>query len=226
MATLSALTTSTRRALGTSDSGYFTDTLIADALDRAQLEIVEQYEVEDMIRETTIAFTSGVGALPSDYLRRVFPETDGMNGSVGRDGRDLWNDSADEDYNRVSVARFDKDVDLTWTVSTLGGTKQVQIFEADTVTLNIRYLKQPASLTASVDSGLPSYYDRAHTLLAAFIMLDERREIEAARILRIQYDEQINLAQVTDFKEMGQASQSSADRAVDKANLGDNIFTL
>ncbi len=215
MATLTTLQVAVLRRLGTSAIDLYTPDKQTEALNRARKKILMEHNIEDFIRETTISFTSGVGTLPSNYLRRVNPENPKK--------RDLWNDSASTDYLKVSIARLDDEDSDTWTIDNTTGTKQVKIIDADTVTLNFRYIYLPDDMSdPSDDSGLPSYFDDAHALFAAVLLLKDEREIETAAVVEQYYKDELFLALSTEKKEKGNPALGTQERGVSRSNLDAN----
>lgn len=189
MATLGNLIIALERRLGTSQTDVFTQAKKEEALNLARREILLQYELEDFIFEATVSFTSGVGDLPSDFLRRARGEEKSLSRRVGkvavRQGfanRDLYNATTGEDYLKVSIARFDDQRDFTWTVKQdASQVKKINIYTADTVDLTLRYVQNKADMSEDTDeSGFSPQFDYAHTLWAAYYLLQDTREYQDA----------------------------------------------
>jgi len=176
-----------QRNLGTTKP--FSSADVKDAINRLNLEYHLTYDFEEHITEGTIAFTSGVGTMPTDFLRTVWE----LQNTIDR--RDLWNSSTDKDYDRVSITVFDGDIDNTWTEK----EGSVRIFSADTVTLAIRY-RQYDEMSDDTDDNLqPKSLDIVFPLNVAYLLLFENRLYDEAGAIQ-QRLSQINMAHFAKFK--------------------------
>jgi len=215
MAQLQTLRNKVTRRLGTAVEDFYTPDKKNGALNLARTEILLRYDVDDFIKEdATISFTSGVGTLPTDFFRKVKGESNFC--------RDLFNASTEEDYQRVSIARFDDDISLTWTVKQDGaGDLKINIFEASTVTLTLRYIEEKTDMSVDTDeSGFSSQFDEAHARWAAAILLFDRRLFEEASVLRAEAEDKISEVMSREKLDRGAPTNSKFDQDTIVASPG------
>lgn len=214
MTTLATLLTDLDEKLGTSNQGYFTSSKKTTALNTARKEILIAYDIEEFITEANVVFTLGVGTLPTDFFRKV--------GKRGEKCRDLWNTSTDADYDRVDIDRFGDEDDFTWTEK-LG---QVLIFPEDTVTLRLRYIKNPTNMSSGVDvSGFSVQLDNAHAYYTAYLLLFMRRDYETAEMMRQKAIQQLDNSIAQVMMNKGDVREGTLERAMLNANRGSRDWT-
>ena len=167
MSTLSTLKSSLSRYLG-AQYIYNGDQQTA-ALNYARKYILLNYYVDEFCVETTLTFTSGKATIPSDYLRRVKLYT--------------TSDATDE-YDRVNVNDFDSDISKTWTIKDDSGTRKIWVSPDSTTSLTLRYIKLPSDMSSDSDTSyFNTWWDDAHCLIAAWWLLFNDRQPEAANKL-------------------------------------------
>lgn len=172
MASLSNLQSLLSRILGATYI-YNNDAQTA-ALNYARKYILLNYYVDEFCVETDLTLSSGKATIPSDYLRKV----------------KLYNSSDDTIYDRKNVNDFDKDIDHSWTIKDDSGTRKIWIYPTDATSLALRYIKLPTDMASGTDdSGFNAYWDNAHCLCAAWWLLSNDRQPEAANKLQLMNEE-------------------------------------
>ena len=181
---LSNLLIETQARLGTSVKTRLTTPKQTFALNTVRKRLLLEYDIANFIKEDDITITSGDGTLPTDYIRTT-KELD----KSGKE-KTLWLTSNDDEiYKKVSIERFDDNIDRTWATKqdTAGAT--FSIYEAGTDTYTMRYYFMPDNMSDSADdSGLPIHFDEIHPLLAARQLLFDDRQFESAAQLKAEAD--------------------------------------
>lgn len=198
--------------IGTAVTTRFTTAKKKEALNTARFRILMQYDIEEFIKESTVAFTSGVGTLPTDYLR------------IPLEGkRSLWNSTTLAEYQRVTIDRFDDDIDKTWTVK----EGSAQIYTADTVTLAIRYTYNPTDMSDdSDDSGFSPLLDEAHVLKAVSILLFDDRQYDIAAAMEQNANRMLSNNISRQKQEYGQQTSSSLENAFQSSRISRRSIIL
>jgi len=198
--------------LGTSVTTNFSEAKKIDALNDARRDILLTWDLQEFITETNLSFISGVGALPSGYLRTI-KELD-KNGKI----KDLWNNTTDEVYKRVTITRFDDEIDLTYTEK----QGNLYIFDDDTVTLKFRYIYLPADMSTGSDlSGIPVALEEGFIMLAARQLLFNNRQYDTAAMMSNEANKNISNHFKKQRKDYGERRKSSFDSA-----LLDELFII
>jgi hypothetical protein len=147
---------------------YNSDQMTA-ALNFARIYILLNYYIDEFCVSTSLSFTSGKATIPPDYLRwvRVY-------------------DSNGTDFTKKNVNDFDKNVNNTWTIKDDSGTRKIFVYPSDTTALTMRYIKLPADMASTSDeSGFGAQWKDAHCLVAAWWLLANDRQPEAANKLEM-----------------------------------------
>ncbi len=167
----------------------FTDAIITSALNDTRKDLLSGNDLPNFVKTVPIVFTSGVGSLPTDYFRRI-KELDEYSQE-----KSLWNDTGSQTdnqvYKKVSITRFDENEEYTWKEQ----NGIINIFTAQSVTLNLRYIYLPPNLSAtelSTDSGLPIQLDEWHALATAAKLLFYDRQYDISAQMKQQSDIMLN----------------------------------
>jgi len=174
--TLSDLLSLLTEKLGTEVATRFTEEKKIKSLNYARKRILLEHDIEEFINDTEIAFTSGVGSLPLSYLR--------MTKEVNSEGvtKSIW--TGTDIYQKVSITRFDEDIDYTWTFK----GNNLYIYPADSITLDFRYIYLPADMSDDNDlSGFTAQMEDILITLATWNLLFNDRQYEIAAQMWQQY---------------------------------------
>lgn len=140
------------------------------ALNSARNHLLLNYEISEFIVTETLTFASGVATIPTTYLR----------------GLKLFTTAQPTDfYIRYGENEFDQDIDNTWTIKDDSGTRKIFISPSSITTgTTLRFIKKPADMSADGDeSGFNTYWDDAHSALAAWWLLNNDRQPAAQATL-------------------------------------------
>ena len=158
MSTFATYNTLIEQKIANTSETFFDTEMKRQAANDTVKEILQEYDVPEMIIRATQTFASGIGTKPATYFRMVklwatdsagvetneykfLPPAD-FDAKAATDGY-FWT----EDYN-VSAAAF-----------------RLLLRPTSVTSLNIRYIKQPTEMTSdSIDSGLASSWDEATAL--------------------------------------------------------------
>jgi len=189
--------------IGTEVTTLFTDDKKINALNSARKKIITKNDFQEFVRDSDVYFPSGSASKPTGFLRTIGELNDDYN------VKDLWNDSTDQDYKRVSITKFDDNTDYTWTIK----EGSIKIYPAETVSLKLRNIYLPTDMADSDDSLLPAQLDDAHILLAAYILLFDNRQYEPAQMMKAEYESEMSAnikKAVNDFAERRTSSFQDA----------------
>jgi len=169
MSNLSTLQLLTGRKLGTQTSNIYDDDKKTYALNKARGYIIENYMIDEFVKEETITFTNGKATIPSNYLRHV-----------------RMRDSNNNVYTRVTVNHFDDNIPKTWCIkadSSDSDIRKIYVHPTSTTYLLLRYLKRPDDMASDSDeSGFEAVWDHAHATIAASILLLDDQQFEAGTL--------------------------------------------
>lgn len=143
-------------------------------------EILQKYDVPEMMKRATLTITSGKVAKPTDYVRMAKLWEIDVNGIELNEHLYLVPDIFDE---KAATAAY------WWTedYDTTDDTRKLFIRPTSTTSLEIRYIKSFTEMTDDLtDSGLSSNWDEAVAMVATSKLLksanryDESQQYEAA----------------------------------------------
>jgi hypothetical protein len=160
-------------ALGTSETVLYTNDKRLDAINKAIEHILQMYPIPQYRLDTTLAFATGVATLPTDFVRCW----------------KLWNSTNSQEYVMVDPDDFDNNISYTFTIKWNAALlpvagESVYLCPADTVTLNLRYSQTPVDMTTdSQTTRFPERWDDGIVELAAYFLLTDSRNFEAAAII-------------------------------------------
>jgi hypothetical protein len=160
-------------ALGTAETTLYTVDKRKDGINKAIEHILQMYPIPQYRLDTTLAFTSGVATLPTDFVRCW----------------KLWNSTNSVEYVMVDPSDFDNNISysftIKWNAAILpSGGESVYCYPADTVTLNLRYSQTPVDMTTdSQITRFPERWDDGIVELAAYFLLTDSRNFDAAAII-------------------------------------------
>jgi hypothetical protein len=164
-------------ALGTSETNLFTQDKRNDAINKAVEHVIQMYPIPQYTVDTTLAFTSGVASLPTDFVRCW----------------KLWNSGQQLEYVLIQPNDFDNNVSYTFTIKwntaiLPSGAESTYIYPADTVTLNFRYGQIPADMTSDSDTvRFPERWDDGIAEMAAYFLFIDSRNYDTAEIKKRLY---------------------------------------
>lgn len=161
--TLGELKIKLNYSLGTASTSLNTNERREYAINRAIEKIIEQYDMPQYTISSTLSFTSGVADLPSDFLRPLLLITDKKR------------------YERIDFDAFLRDISNTYTIQydTANSKEVVKVYPADTTSLDLWYIQQPAQLSSDSDTTrFPTYWDDAIVEYAAALLLQFNRQYD------------------------------------------------
>lgn len=172
--TLSTLKQLLTEKIGNSSTVFHDDTSRIAAINEAITNICEAYDIPQMIKKGTLAFTSGIAVIPTDYFRMV----------------KLWytNGSTNLEFTWMPPDNFDDQTATSalyyWTIdyNSITSGQSIYIVPNTITSCNIRYLKVPNVLSAASDqTSLPSFFDDATTYWAASILMRDEGNLQRAQ---------------------------------------------
>jgi len=179
MSTFSDYNTQLEMKIANTSETFFDSGTKVQAVNDAIIEILDNYDIPEMIKRDEITFVSGIKAKPDDYFRMV----------------KLWDIDANgvetSIFNYLETDKFDKlaaNSAYWWTEDYViaDGARELKVLPTDTTTIQIRYVKTPGTVDAAglTDSNLSSKWDEVVALVAAKRLFqiatrwDEAREFE------------------------------------------------
>lgn len=153
------------RALGTSETNFYTEDKRTAAINDAIINLLEQYPIAQYTRNyTEMNFSGGICPLPTDFLAPV----------------KLWNTSTNREYSMINQNDFDRNVSYTYTrvYDETYGVDNLKIYPANTVTLKFRYMRKPEALSNAADKVYfpDNWTDAIAHMAAYYLLLDARSD--------------------------------------------------
>lgn len=162
--TLGSLQIGLNASLGTSETNLYTSDKRVRAINRAVETILEQYVIPQYLIDTTLAFSNGLVAIPTDCLRpvKLFVAS---NGNV-------------QEWKIVNPDDFDNNIYQTAKVywDTTSSLEKIKIYPANSTNISFRYIQIPTYMSASSDTV--RFYQRWADVIceqaAYFLFLDSQ----------------------------------------------------
>ena len=169
MSTLSTYKTLLSEELGTSETTFATDTKRVRAINQATRWIGNNYNVPDLQIEASITFTSGIGTIPTRFLkneRMMVSSTDSTEFP---------------EYTREEFRNIGRGFTIGY--DTTAAARRVKVKPTTTTSALWSYFQKPnASLSADADdSGLPAESDIAVSKYAAYLILYQKGKLDEAK---------------------------------------------
>ncbi len=168
MSTFSRYNQVVTQKLATAGLTFFTAEMRKQAVNEAIEQLVQRYDIADMIITSTLSFVSGVASRPSKYFKMA----------------KLWIDSKEYEYITPDEADgLDSTASYYWTEDSDGsGVRTLKIYPSNTETLKIRYYVIPDKLTdESSESGLPAVWDDVIAYQACEILAENAGRYDEAQ---------------------------------------------
>lgn len=171
--------------LGTSSTSFHTDQARTDAINEAISDICNSYDIPAMFIRSTLTFSSGLAAIPSNFFRmvKVWDPTTETN-EFTYITTDLFDGLSSTDGNYWTI-----DYDIS------SSTRKFNVLPTATTTVNVRYVKRPTVLVSSSDeSGLPIDWDDAVAYGAAAILANNAKDFNKMKSMEVQAEKMASRA--------------------------------
>ena len=184
MSTYSEYNTVLTQKLGSRSEDFWEAAMRAQAINDAIREILDLYDLPEMIKVATITFdSSGIASIPDDYFRMADRP---------------W--SLDDNDKKQNVYDYIEPSDFDWLDSTASyfwtedyiiddAERKLKVKPVDSGTLYIRYIKEFTEVvtTSSTDSGLSLRWNEAmSSLAAARLLLNSGESKESTKADRLE----------------------------------------
>jgi hypothetical protein len=159
MSTFATYNTLIEQKIATTSELFFDTDMKRQACNDTVKEILQQYDVPEMIVRATQSFTSGVGTKPSTYFRMV--KLWASNATTGVETNEYIYRQPDEFDSLASTEAY------WWTedYNVSAAAFRLLIRPTSVTSLNIRYIKTPSDMsTDAIDCGLSSSWDECIAL--------------------------------------------------------------
>lgn len=156
MSTFSIYNSIVEKYIANESEAFFDVDMKAQAINDTIQELLEEYDIPEMIIRSTLAFSAlGIAAKPSDYFRMIKLWDVDTNGVQTLEFQYIYPDKFDQ-LSSTSSYYWTEDYDVSAAASRL------KILPIDSGTVQIRYVKIPGVVDTSdtVNSGLASRWDK------------------------------------------------------------------
>lgn len=187
MSTLSTYLTGLTYKLAQSSTAFFTEPMRIAAINEAITKLTESYEIPDLVIRSSLTFSSGTVAIPSNFQRMI----------------KMWDTSTEAtEYTYLINDIFDNIITQNqdtkyWTIdySTTTSTRRFYVNPDDTTTVYVRYLKNPTTLSVGGDeSGVSSYFDDAIAYWSAAILFKNSGDYPKSQTMELASRQAIQMA--------------------------------
>ena len=161
-ATLSSIKVRQSFLLANSKTGSYTSEERTLAVNDAIKEILYLASWPKLTTYSDVSFVAGVGTIPTGFHHAI--KLSELN----------TDESIKTDYDFAEQIEFLDNIADTYTITDVSGTQRLKIYEADTVTLRLWYVKRPFStdLSDETDStGLEDDFDAPIAMISAAILI-------------------------------------------------------
>ena len=160
-------------ALGTAETNLMTNDKRLNAINEAVRSAVRMYTIPQYIKTASLAFVSGVVALPTNCLVPY----------------ELRDNTSQIEYDLVDFDRFADQMPYTYNITFDDGlqVENLKIFPTDTITLDFSYLIFPTELVTNgtgeqIKTRLNSWWDNAVAQKAAEFLFISVRDFSSAEV--------------------------------------------
>lgn len=137
-----------------------------------QEDIAKKTFTNDKIKSTTVAFTSGVGSLPTDF------------GTLYGDAFDTANNF----YPEMTIEDFAKKI-REYGVVIEGG--QIKVLPDTTSSLTIKYWPTFADMTSAVNPSIPTYFHECIVYGILYRAFEDLQDWELSKFFREKYESEL-----------------------------------
>jgi hypothetical protein len=170
--TTQSIITDIRKRLLELSTGVFSDSDLITWMNLTQTKLSNEILDQNRIKKTTLAFTSGIASLPSDFISFYFAK----------------------DYEWVTIEDFEND---TFENMLCRQESNIYIKPTNIISLNIYYYRKPLDLsilTPTVEPELPTVLHEAIILGAMIRAFEAMQEIELSNAYMNKYQLLVNEA--------------------------------
>lgn len=163
--TLGELKQALVRVMMNSQTNLYNDDLRGWALNEAVRTVCLQYAVPQYIATSNVAFSSGVGNLPSDFLRSLALYDSSSTAPVY--------------YQQVPVTSFIENMAYTFSIQTVSAVDKLKIYPTTATSLTLMYVSKPTDMSSDSDTTLlPDTFKRAVAMKAKSFLLEASGDLD------------------------------------------------
>lgn len=174
MSTLATYKSLLNEKYGTSSTSFATAQMRTDAINEAVNDIVDSYDVPELLKVASLSLTSGVATIPTDLARMT----------------KMWDSTeATPEYIYLLPEQFDALNDNSanyWTIDydTSSSTRKIMVRPTSETSVRIRYVKKATTMSSDSDeSGLTTTWDDAVAYRAAAILASNGTDLNRYKIM-------------------------------------------